>query len=172
MSNARIPVSLTVNGRRRELLVEPRRTLLEALRLDLGLTGAKQVCNMGDCGACTVILDGKPVYSCLTLAVACADRTVETVEGLAKPPAPGAAQPELHPVQEAFIACDAFQCGFCTPGQIMSVKALLDANPNPGPEEIRRAVSGNLCRCGAYPRIFAAAEAAAARLRQGVGGDA
>ncbi len=116
--------------------------------------GAKKVCDEGTCGACTVILDGRPVYSCMTLAVACQGRAVETIEGLAR-------DGELHPVQEAFIAEDAFQCGFCTPGQIMSVVALLRSVPEPTRDDVLRAVSGNLCRCGAYPNIVSAALAAA-----------
>ena len=147
-------VGFEVNGRPARVHVPPHRTLLDVLREDLGLTGAKKVCDEGTCGACTVILDGRPVYSCMTLAVACAGRAVETVEGLAR-------DGELHPVQEAFIAEDAFQCGFCTPGQIMSVVALLRSNASPTRDDVLRAVSGNLCRCGAYPNIVSAALSAA-----------
>lgn len=147
-------VSFEVNGHLAAVHVPPHRTLLDALRDELGLTGAKKVCDEGTCGACTVLLDGRPVYSCMTLAVACEGRSVETVEGLAR-------DGELHPVQRAFIAKDAFQCGFCTPGQVMSVVALLRERQAPTPDEVRRAVSGNLCRCGAYPNIVAAALAAA-----------
>ncbi|MDE3112062.1 MAG: (2Fe-2S)-binding protein [Chloroflexota bacterium] len=139
---------------RAPLHVPPHRTLLDALRDDLGLQGAKKVCDEGTCGACTVLVDGRPVYACMTLAVTCAGRSVETVEGLAR-------DGELHPVQEAFVAHDAFQCGFCTPGQIMSVVALLRANATPTADDVMRAVSGNLCRCGAYPNIVEAALAAA-----------
>jgi xanthine dehydrogenase YagT iron-sulfur-binding subunit len=124
------------------------------LRETLGLTGAKRVCDEGTCGACTVLVDGEPVYSCMTLAVACAGRAVETVEGLST-------ERGLHPVQEAFIEHDAFQCGFCTPGQIMSCVGLLRHNPSPTADDVLRAVSGNLCRCGAYPNIVAAALSAA-----------
>jgi aerobic-type carbon monoxide dehydrogenase small subunit (CoxS/CutS family) len=149
-----VPIQLKVNGVLHFLEVEPRRTLLDALRVDLHLTGTKKGCNMGECGACTVVLDGEAVYSCLILAVECEGREILTIEGLSD----GA---ELDPIQQAFVEHDAFQCGFCTPGQVMSVRALLEHNPNPTPEQIRLAVSGNLCRCGAYPRIFEAVEAAA-----------
>jgi len=150
-------IHLQVNGRTEKIWVEPRRTLLDALRLDLGLTGTKKVCDEGQCGACTVILDGKPVYSCLTLAIECEGYPIETVEGLAQ-------DGRLHPIQEAFIAQDALQCGFCTPGQIMALKAFLAKNPRPSLDEIKRAVSGNLCRCGAYLRIAQAGLEAARRL--------
>ncbi|HLZ47795.1 MAG TPA: (2Fe-2S)-binding protein [Candidatus Limnocylindria bacterium] len=148
-----VDVALEVNGDQVTAHVPPHRTLLDTLRETLGLTGAKRVCDEGACGACTVLLDGEPVYSCLTLAVACAGRAVRTVEGLSTD--------GLHPVQQAFIDHDAFQCGFCTPGQIMSCVALLERNASPGAEDVLRAVSGNLCRCGAYPNIVAAALAAA-----------
>jgi aerobic-type carbon monoxide dehydrogenase small subunit (CoxS/CutS family) len=142
-------IPIRVNGTGRSVDAEPRRTLLEALRHNLGLTGAKKACDMGNCGACTVQLDGRAVYSCLVLAVDCAGRDVTTIEGLANG--------ELHPLQRAFIEADAFQCGYCTPGQIMSLKALFDRTPQPSDEEIERALSGNLCRCGAYQHIVAAA---------------
>ncbi len=147
-------VALNVNGESYALYVEPRQTLLDVLRSELHLTGAKKGCDMGECGDCTVLVDGKAAYSCLLLAVECEGRLIETIEGLAS-------GTDLHPIQQAFLQQDAFQCGFCTPGQIMAVKALLEANPRPTDEEIRRAVSGNLCRCGAYLRIFKAAKAAA-----------
>jgi len=134
---------------------EPRRTLLDALRHNLGLTGAKKACDRGNCGACTVQLDGRAVYSCLVLAVDCAGREVTTIEGLANG--------ELHPLQRAFIEADAFQCGYCTPGQIMSLKALFDRTAQPSDEEIERALSGNLCRCGAYQHIVKAARLARGR---------
>ena len=154
----KVPITLKVNGQTFSLSVEPRRTLLDALRYDLGLTGAKKGCDEGTCGACTVLLDGKPVYSCLLLAVECQEHEIETIEGLAK-------DGKLHPVQEAFVEHDALQCGFCTPGQILSVKALLDENSEPTEEDVKRAVSGNLCRCGAYPHIVQAALAAAKKLK-------
>lgn len=150
----RLPIQLRVNGRSYALEVEPRATLLDALRFDLHLTGTKKVCNMGECGACTVILDGKTAYSCLILAIECEGSDILTIEGLSN----GGA---LDVVQQAFIENGAFQCGFCTPGQIMSVKALLDRTIDPAAEEIKRAISGNVCRCGAYPRIISAAGAAA-----------
>jgi xanthine dehydrogenase YagT iron-sulfur-binding subunit len=141
--------SIRVNGTPHSLEVEPRRTLLDALRTNLGLTGAKKACDMGNCGACTVQLDGEAVYSCLVLAVDCAGREVTTIEGVGNG--------ELHPLQRAFIEADAFQCGYCTPGQIMSLKALFDRTPHPSDEQIERALSGNLCRCGAYQHIVKAA---------------
>lgn len=152
-------VTFEVNGRTAVVHIPPHRTLLDALREDLGLLGAKKVCDEGTCGACTVIVDGRPVYSCMTLAVACAGRSVETVEGLSR-------DGELHAVQKAFIAHDAFQCGFCTPGQIMSVVALLRSSEAPTADDVKRAVAGNLCRCGAYPNIVAAALAAAKKVRR------
>jgi aerobic-type carbon monoxide dehydrogenase small subunit (CoxS/CutS family) len=144
--------SILVNGTPHSLELEPRRTLLDALRTDLGLTGAKKACDMGNCGACTVQLDGAAVYSCLVLAVDCAGREITTIEGVGNG--------QLHPLQRAFIEADAFQCGYCTPGQIMSLKALFDRTPHPSDEEIERALSGNLCRCGAYPHIVKAARLA------------
>jgi aerobic-type carbon monoxide dehydrogenase small subunit (CoxS/CutS family) len=154
----KVAIRLQVNGAVYNIEVEPRRTLLDALRVDLHLTGAKKSCDMGECGACTVLLDGKAVYSCLVLAIECEGHHVLTIEGLSK-------NNELDPIQRAFVAEDAFQCGFCTSGQIMAVKALLDTNPDPSPEEIRRAVSGNICRCGAYPNIIKAAEVAVKAYR-------
>lgn len=151
---SKVPIRLQVNGSSYNLEIEPRKTLLDALRFDLNLTGSKKVCDMGECGACTVLLDGKAIYSCLTLAIECEGHQILTIEGLSK-------GKDLDPIQEAFVVEEAFQCGFCTSGQIMSVKGLLDANPNPSPDEIRRAISGNICRCGAYKNIFKAATVAA-----------
>jgi len=143
---SRVPITLAVNGQQHSLLVEPRRTLLDALRHDIELTGTKKVCDMGNCGACTVVVDGRAMYSCLLLAVDCDDREITTIEGLAD-------GQQLHPLQEAFIEEDAFQCGFCTSGQIMSLHALLEEHPHATDEQIERAVTGNLCRCGAYLNI-------------------
>jgi aerobic-type carbon monoxide dehydrogenase small subunit (CoxS/CutS family) len=150
----RARVNCRVNGSEHCIDVEPRRTLLDALRHDLALTGAKKACDLGNCGACTVQLDGRAVYSCLVLAVDCAGREVTTIEGLA-----GGEAGDLHPLQQAFIEADAFQCGYCTPGQIMSLKALFERTPHPSDEDIERALSGNLCRCGAYQHIVSAARA-------------
>ncbi|MGH7277154.1 MAG: (2Fe-2S)-binding protein [Candidatus Rokuibacteriota bacterium] len=147
-----LPVALNINGTEYALVVEPRRSLLDALRGDIGLTGTKKVCDMGDCGACTVLVDGRAVYACLSLAVDCAGRRITTIEGLGGD--------GLDPVQEAFIRTDAFQCGFCTPGQVLSLRALLDENADPSNAEILRAVSGNLCRCGAYLNILDAGRVA------------
>lgn len=152
-------ITLSINGIDHTFAVEPRRTLLDALRHDLQMTGTKKVCDMGDCGACTVIVDGRAMYACLLLAVDCQGRAITTIEGLAIPVSPnGTSDPEemLDPLQRAFIEADAFQCGFCTSGQIMSLKALLDSTPMPTDEQILRAVTGNLCRCGAYRNILAA----------------
>jgi len=144
-----VDVMLRVNGRARRLRLDSRVTLLDALRDELELTGTKKGCDQGACGACTVLLDGKRVLSCLTLAAQCEGREVTTIEGLA-------ADGRLHPVQEAFIRHDAFQCGYCTPGQIVSAVALLQEGRARSDEEIREFMSGNLCRCGAYPNIVAA----------------
>lgn len=147
-----IPIRLDVNGEARTVHVPPRRTLLDVLRSDLGLTGAKKVCDRGDCGACTILVDGLPVYSCLLLAVACEGKKLETIEGTA---------PELAPIEEAFVAHDAYQCGYCTPGQVMAIAGLLRNTALPDEGEVRDAVAGNLCRCGAYPNIVKAGVAAA-----------
>lgn len=149
-------VTLSVNGAECVVRIEPRRTLVDVLRNDLALTGAKKACDMGNCGACTVLVDGRAAYACLLFAVDCSGRAVTTVEGLGR-------DDELDPVQRAFIEADAFQCGFCTPGQIMSVKALLNEIPAPTDDQIVRAVSGNLCRCGAYRNIVRAARIAAGK---------
>jgi aerobic-type carbon monoxide dehydrogenase small subunit (CoxS/CutS family) len=156
---------LTVNGRVHDLDPAGAFTLLELLRGRLALTGTKIACGHGECGACTVQLDGEVVYSCLTLAAACEGANVVTVEGLAGGLAGGLAsgvgEPSLSPLQRAFIEKDAAQCGFCTPGQLVAAHTLLARNPNPTDEEIRAGMSGNLCRCGTYPKIFAAIRAVA-----------
>ncbi len=149
-SDAALPIRLTLNGRTEEMSVSPRQTLLHALREDLHLTGTKEGCGVGTCGACTVLLDGKPVLSCLLLAVQADGHTVETIESLG-------AGGTLDALQQLFIRLDAFQCGFCTPGQIMALRGLLRRTPHPSAEEIRRALDGNICRCGAYLRIQDAA---------------
>jgi aerobic-type carbon monoxide dehydrogenase small subunit (CoxS/CutS family) len=133
---------LSVNGQLHELDVPVGRTLAETLREELGLTGTKVACGEGHCGACTVLLDGVPVYSCITLAHMVGEREVTTIEGLRE-----------HPLVEAFVRADALQCGFCTPGQIVSASALVESNPSPSSDEIRHAMAGNLCRCGTYPKI-------------------
>ena len=147
--NERVLIEMTVNGSVERVWVESSRFLASVLRDDLGLTGVKTACGMANCGACTVLLDGVPVYSCITLAVDCEGRSITTIEGLAN-------GNEMHPVQTAFMEHDALQCGFCTPGQILSMHALLEKNPTPTEDEIRHAMSGNLCRCGAYVKIIAA----------------
>lgn len=147
-------VTLTVNGKPRAVTIDPRTTLLSALRDRLDLTGAKDVCGRGACGACTVHLDGKPVNACLMLALDARGRQIRTVEGLA-------VGDRLDPVQQAFVEKDALMCGFCTPGMVMAVRGLLDRKPNPTLDDVRHALAGNLCRCGAYPKIFEAALAAA-----------
>jgi aerobic-type carbon monoxide dehydrogenase small subunit (CoxS/CutS family) len=151
-------VVLTVNGKEMKLDVDSRMTLAELLREKLGLMGTKVGCNRAECGSCTVLLDGQPVYSCTVLAVETAGREVLTIEGLF------AAGGKLHPLQEAFIEHDALQCGFCTPGMVMSLKAFLESKPRSSEEEIRKAIEGNLCRCGCYPNIIKAAVAAAEKM--------
>ena len=136
-------IELKVNGEQHEVACEPHRTLLEALRENLGLTGTKESCNKGECGVCTVLLDGKAVLSCLILASDAQGKEITTIEGLAK-------GNELHPLQTAFVEKGAVQCGFCTPGMILSAKALLDENSKPSDSEVRRGISGNLCRCTGY----------------------
>ena len=140
-------VTLQINGENYEILIEPKKTLLEVLREDIGLTGTKEVCDLGTCGACTVLIDNKPVLSCLTLAVTCKGKEITTIEGLKK-------GETLHPLQNSFIQHGAIQCGMCTPGMILSAKALLDENPNPTEMEVRKAIAGNLCRCTGYVKII------------------
>ncbi len=152
-------ISLVVNGEQVEAAVEPNTTLVQFLREDLGLTGTKHVCGFADCGACTVIMDGKPVNSCLVLAVQAHGREVLTIEGMAE-------NGKLHPIQQAFVDKGAIQCGFCTPGMILSAKALLAENPDPTEQEIRTAISGNLCRCTGYQKIVEAIQEAA-KSREG-----
>jgi carbon-monoxide dehydrogenase small subunit len=151
-------IQLTINGQAVEAAVEPNRTLLQFLREDLGLTGTKHGCGLGDCGACTVILDGRPVNSCLVLAIQANGSEVLTIEGLAE-------NGKLHPIQQAFVDKGAIQCGFCTPGMILSAKALLDANPKPTEDDIRIALSGNLCRCTGYQKIVEAIGEAAEKIQ-------
>ena len=150
--------SLHVNGEEVSVSYAPYKTLLEVLREELNLTGTKHGCELGECGACAVLVDGEPVLSCLALAVECEGRRIETVEGLAH-------GPELHPLQSAFADMGAAQCGYCTPGILMTAKALLDHEPNASRERIKEAISGNLCRCTGYQQIFEAIEEAAQRLR-------
>jgi xanthine dehydrogenase YagT iron-sulfur-binding subunit len=157
----KVPIKLTINGKAQTVEVEPRVTLLDALRNDLDVTGAKRVCDRGTCGACTMIVDGKPVYSCTTLAIEAQGKSITTVEGLMQ-------GDKLHPLQQAFIDNDAQQCGFCTPGFVVACKAFLDKNPNPTPEQIQRGLGGNLCRCGTYMGVRAAvAQAAKGGRRNG-----
>jgi len=158
-------VSLNINGRTYKVNVESRTTLISVLRdgIDVNgeridLTGTKQVCDRGECGGCTVLMDGKSVYSCMILAIDAQGKQITTIESFAD-------GDKLHPIQEAFIEHDALQCGFCTPGFVMSAKALLDENSDPTLEEVKRGLAGNLCRCGAYPRIFEAVQTAAKRMR-------
>ncbi len=149
-------ITLKVNGETFDLLIEPRRTLVQVLREDLHLMGTKIGCNVGDCGTCTVLIDGVAVLSCLTLAVEVEDKEITTIEGLAE-------GEKLDPIQEAFIEHGAIQCGFCTPGMILSAKGFLNENAKPTREEIKEAIGGNLCRCTGYVKIIDAIEAAAKR---------
>jgi carbon-monoxide dehydrogenase small subunit len=142
-------ITLTVNGRKVERDIHSRMTLAEFLREELDLTGTKVGCNRGECGSCTVILDGDPVLSCTVLGIEASGSEVLTIEGLAS-------EGRLHPIQEAFVEHDALQCGYCTPGMIMSIKALLDKNPNPTEEDVRKSIDGNFCRCGSYLNVIKA----------------
>ena len=154
-----VPFTLNVNGKDHPVRLEPRATLLDALRYDCDVTGPKEVCDRGACGACAVLLDGTPVPSCMVLAVECADRKVVTTEGLS---GPGGAP---HPLHAAFVRNDALQCGFCTPGMVVSCAGLLARNPDPSADDVREAISGNICRCGTYPRVVHACREAGAALR-------
>ncbi len=147
-------INIKINGKLHRLEVEPNRILSDLLREDLGLTGTKKSCEIGVCGSCTVLLDGKAVSSCLVLAIDCHNREITTIEGLSD-------GKKLHKLQEAFVKKGAIQCGFCTPGMILSSKALLDENPNPSEQEIRRAIAGNLCRCTGYAKIVEAVKSIA-----------
>jgi carbon-monoxide dehydrogenase small subunit len=151
-------VSLTVNGEAHEVLVPVHKTLLEVLREDLGLTGTKHGCELGECGTCTVLVDGEPVLSCLALPVELEGRSIVTVEGLAE-------GGRLHPLQQAFVELGAAQCGYCTPGMLLTARALLEEHPAPTRQQIREALAGNLCRCTGYTKILDAVELAALRLR-------
>jgi carbon-monoxide dehydrogenase small subunit len=153
-----VRLTLRVNGEAHDVLFAPYKTLLEVLREDLDLTGTKHGCELGECGACAVLMDGRPVLSCLVLAVECEGRSIETVEGLGR----GA---ELHPLQAAFADLGGAQCGYCTPGILMTAKALLDTNPHPDREQIKEAIAGNLCRCTGYLQIFESIEEGARRMR-------
>ncbi len=150
----------TINGRECELLIEPCTSLLEVLRDHLELTGTKSSCGVGECGSCTVLIDNKPQLSCLTLAITVQGKNIVTIEGLAS-------GNNLHPIQQAFVDCGAVQCGFCTPGMILTAKALLDDNPNPSRDEVKEALSGNLCRCTGYVKIVDAVLAAAQIMKKG-----
>jgi aerobic carbon-monoxide dehydrogenase small subunit len=155
-----VKVVLTLNGEKRELELQPYRSLLDALRNEAGLTGTKKGCDVGDCGACTVIVDGKPLNSCLMLGVEADGCNIVTIEGIQPSP------DRLHPLQEKFMQLGGAQCGFCTPGMIVMAKALLDENPNPTEEEIRFGIAGNICRCTGYTKIVEAIQAAAHELNK------
>jgi len=155
-----VPITLEVNGKTHNLTVEPRVTLLDALRDYLGLTGAKRTCDRGTCGSCTVILDGKAVYACSTLAIDAQGRQIQTIEGLSVPG-------QVHPLIQSFVNNDALQCGFCTPGFVMAAKHFLEKNPNPTYEQVKKGLGGNLCRCGTYMGIRKAVVEAGARMKGG-----
>ncbi len=157
-AHAKVHLRLRVNGESQEVAFAPHKTLLEVLREDLGLTGTKHGCELGECGTCTVLLDGRPQLSCLVVALECEDRPIVTVEGLARGPEP-------HPLQLAFAELGAAQCGYCTPGILCAAVALLDETPSPTRQEVREALSGNLCRCTGYIKIFEAVEVAARRMK-------
>ncbi len=155
-----VEIVLNVNKINYKVAVEPQRTLVEVLRDTLGLTGTKKSCNEGECGACTVLMDGKPAASCLVLALDAQGKEITTIEGLSE-------GEKLHPIQEAFVKYAAIQCGFCTPGMVLSAKALLDENPNPTATEVRKGISGNLCRCTGYQQIVDAILAASKTMAKG-----
>ena len=162
MTNGTIPITLSVNSDDYQLEVEPQWTLADVLRERLGLTGTKTMCDEGECGSCTVLIDQTPVLSCLTLAVECEGKNILTIEGLADP-----VTGELHPIQKAFVERSGMQCGVCTPGMLLTAKALLDKNPEPTETEVRDALAGNLCRCGNYKRKVECILAAAETIRGG-----
>jgi carbon-monoxide dehydrogenase small subunit len=154
-----VEITCTVNGKQVSLRVEPTETLVDSLRLRLGLTGTKKACGTGDCGACTVLVDGEALRSCILLTASMQGKNIVTIEGLGTPA-------DLHPIQEAFIEAGGIQCGFCTPGMILTIKALLDKNPNPGREEVKDALSGNLCRCTGYVKILDSVRLAVEKMAQ------
>ncbi len=156
----KVSITLDINGKKQAATIEPRVTLLDTLRNELDTTGAKRVCDRGTCGACTVMMDGKAVYSCSILAIEAQGKKITTVESLAQ-------NGKLHPVQQAFVDNDGQQCGFCTPGFVMACTALLNKHPNPSPEELRSGLGGNLCRCGTYVGIRAAVAQASAQMKKG-----
>jgi xanthine dehydrogenase YagT iron-sulfur-binding subunit len=156
----KVPITLEINGTKRTANVEPRVTLLDTLRNELDLTGAKRVCDRATCGACTVVMDGKAVYACSVLAIEAQGKRITTVEGLEQ-------SGKLHPIQQAFVDNDAQQCGFCTPGFVVACKAFLDKNPNPTPAQVEKGLGGNLCRCGTYVGIKAAVAQAAGQMKGG-----
>jgi carbon-monoxide dehydrogenase small subunit len=162
MRNGAIPITLALNGEDYELEVEPQWALADVLREKLGLTGTKIMCNEGECGSCTILIDGKPMLSCLMLAVECEGKNILTIEGLAD-----RKTGKLHPIQQAFVDHSGMQCGVCTPGMILTAKALLDENHNPTEDDVREALAGNLCRCGNYKRIVECVLAAAEMMRGG-----
>lgn len=150
-------IELSINGERHELAVEPQTTLIEVLREQLGLTGTKEACGTGECGSCTVLIDGKPILSCLTLAMDCCEQHIVTIEGIAE-------GDQLTSVQQAFLDCGAIQCGFCTPGMVLSITALLERNSRPSETDIKKALEGHLCRCTGYNKIMEAVKKAAEHM--------
>ncbi|OGA48279.1 MAG: (2Fe-2S)-binding protein [Betaproteobacteria bacterium RIFCSPLOWO2_12_FULL_63_13] len=159
VAQRRVHMTLRVNGEEIEVSFAPYKTLLEVLREELNLTGTKHGCELGECGACAVLVDGRPLLSCLTLALECEGRSIETIEGLAN-------GTELHPLQAAFADLGGSQCGYCTPGVLMTAKALLDSDPDPSSERIKEALSGNLCRCTGYQQIVESVQSAAREIRE------